>query len=145
LARLVETLLDVSRIGHGKLALHLQTVDLARLARETTEAHHPVAEQRGIVLSAAIEGAPLFVHGDAARLGQVLDNLLHNALKFTDEGSVEVCARRRGDQIELTVRDTGVGMSPRSQRSLFEPLGSTDTRRGGLGLGLPLVKGIVEL
>jgi signal transduction histidine kinase len=145
LARLVETLLDVSKIESGKLALHLQTVDVARLARDTTEAHQPLAEKRGIVLRAEISEAPLFVQGDAARLGQVLDNLLHNALKFTDRGSVEVRVHRRGDELVLEVRDTGVGIPLRSQRRLFEADGATDPRRGGLGLGLPLVKGIVNL
>lgn len=145
LARLVETLLDVSRIGQGRLALHKQTVDVGRLVRDTTEAHQPIAEQRGIAL--VFEGdESLFVYGDAARLGQVLDNLLHNALKFTDHGMVAVRARRRGGDVVIDVRDTGVGLSPEAQRNLLAgPTPPTNVYRGGLGLGLPLVKGILEL
>ncbi|MFL5456910.1 MAG: PAS domain S-box protein [Myxococcales bacterium] len=151
LTRLVEDLLDVSRISRGKVQLRKETVDLAELVRRTCEDHRPAATSAGLELDIEIPDAPLWVDGDPTRVAQIAGNLLSNAVKFTPAGGrVIVSASPDGRATaELRVRDTGVGIGAAMRARLFEPFAQADTTldrsRGGLGLGLTLVKALVDL
>jgi PAS domain S-box-containing protein len=150
LARLVDDLLDASRLNRGKVRLQHQALDLAGLVRTTAEDRRREAEQAGLTLSVAVPEAPLLVDGDETRLAQVLTNLLDNAVKFTEAGGrVEVGLTAADGRAVLRVADTGVGLEPALLRTLFEPFRqadqSLDRTKGGLGLGLALIRGLVEL
>jgi CheY-like chemotaxis protein len=152
LARLVDDLLDVSRIAQGKIRFDKEPVDLARLVRVTVADYRPNLETAGLVLDLDVPAGPVWVEGDATRLAQVVDNLLVNAAKFTDPGgrvtvrlSVDVDDRRA----RVTVRDTGMGIEASLLPRVFDPFTqadrSLDHSRGGLGLGLALVRAVVRL
>ncbi len=150
LTRIVEDLLDVTRIARGKIRLQRERLDLATHVLRTIEDHRPSFEAAGVRLECDAGSEPCWVDADASRIAQVLGNLLGNALKFTNAGGrVEVAVRRDGDTALLTVRDTGVGVAPDVIDRLFEPFSQApqtlDRTRGGLGLGLTLVKGLVDL
>jgi signal transduction histidine kinase len=152
LARLIDDLLDVSRITRGKIWLRYEWVDLARLVRELVEDARSALEAAGLTLILELPRAPVSVWGDPVRLAQAVGNLLQNAAKFTDRGGqVTVCVAPdpAGHQAAVTVRDTGIGIAPEVMPHLFQPFvqadRSLDRSRGGLGLGLALVKGLVEM
>jgi PAS domain S-box-containing protein len=150
LARLVDDLLDVSRIARGKVLLRPRRLDLAALARAAVEDHRPLLEAAGLSLATELPAGPVWAEGDPTRLTQMVGNLLHNAVKFTDAGGrVSVRLEAVDGQAVLSVRDTGVGMDEDILRRLFEPFSQADRSiarsRGGLGLGLALVKGLAEL
>jgi signal transduction histidine kinase/CheY-like chemotaxis protein len=151
LARIVDDLLDVSRIARGKLQLRLEETDWGDIVRTTGEDYRAGFEDRGLELSLELPDAPLWVRGDRTRLAQVVGNLLANAEKFTERGRVAVrlVADERGGFGSLTVRDTGVGMTPEVLARLFQPFEqgpqSSARTRGGFGMGLALVKGLVAL
>jgi PAS domain S-box-containing protein len=163
LTRLVDDLLDVSRIQRGKVVLRFERLDVAELARITTEDHRPAIEQAGLVLDLKLPSGPVWVQGDPTRLTQVLGNLLQNAVKFSDRGgqvAVQVTVEPRPHKAEattgkgpvqavLSVRDTGVGIEQAMLSRVFETFSQADRSlersKGGLGLGLALVKGLVEL
>jgi PAS domain S-box-containing protein len=147
--QLVEDLLDVARIASGKLDLHPSKIDLIEIARAAVDTALPAARQRNVTLSmtAEVDGAPLFA--DSHRLQQVVANLLSNALKFTDPGgSVTVSVVPSDRHVELVVGDTGGGISSEVLPHVFDRFRQGDpslTRvHGGLGLGLWLVKQIVD-
>jgi PAS domain S-box-containing protein len=152
MTRLIDDLLDVSRITRGKIALRRERLDLSRLIRLNAEDHQQGFDAAGLTLKLQVSETPVWVLGDVARLTQVLDNLLENARKFTDRGG-EVRVRLVGDEASghaiVSVRDTGIGIEPRTIPGLFEVFAqadrSLDRSRGGLGLGLPLLKGLIEL
>jgi PAS domain S-box-containing protein len=150
LVRLVDDLLDVSRIATGKVRLQARRADLADVARQAAADARPGFAAKGVALRAA-ESGPVWVHGDSTRLAQVLDNLLANALKFTPPGGEVALAlsERPGGRAELSVRDTGAGIEPDMLARLFVPFSQADRTldrsQGGLGLGLAIVKGLVEL
>jgi signal transduction histidine kinase len=150
LARLVDDLLDGTRIARGKIELRVGPLDLGELARRCAEDHAVLMRDRALAF--AVEMPPpgaLWVDGDETRLAQVIGNLLHNAAKFTPAGGRVELVVRAGDAAEIRVRDTGVGIPPQLLPHVFEPF--TQAKQGlarsdgGLGLGLALVKGIVEL
>jgi hypothetical protein len=150
LARLVDDLLDASRLSGGKVRLERKALDLAALVRTTVEDRRPAAEEAGLTFAVEAPDAPVTVDGDETRLAQVLTNLLDNAVKFTEPGGrVEVRMTADGGRAVLRVADTGVGIEPALLRTLFEPFRqadrSLDRTKGGLGLGLALVRGLVEL
>jgi len=150
LTRLVDDLLDVTRISRGKLELQRARIELGELVRRTVDDQRPLVEARGIELELHAAPEPLWLDGDATRLGQVVGNLLSNAAKFTPHGGrVEVSLGREDGEVVLRVRDTGAGIPTNEIPRVFEPfvqLGTTISRaNGGLGLGLALVKGTVEL
>jgi PAS domain S-box-containing protein len=150
LTRIVDDLLDVTRIARGKIHLQRERVDLGELARRTLEDHRAGFEANGVQLAASLGADPLWVYADASRLVQVMGNLLGNAVKFTPRGGkVEFGLRREALTARLTVRDNGVGIAPGLRERLFEPFSqgsqTLDRARGGLGLGLAMVKGLVEL
>lgn len=148
-ARLVEDLLDVSRIVAGETRLDTELVEMAKVVDSALETLRPAAEAKEISLHISLD-REVVVSGDADRLQQVTWNLLSNAVKFTPpKGSVSVTLQAFADQAELTVTDTGRGMTPEFLPHLFERFrqaDSTPTRStGGLGLGLSIVRHLVEL
>lgn len=148
MARLVEGLLDVARVGRARLTLELAELDLVPLVRQVASDHEVRLDREGVTIEVVVPDHPVVVQGDAGRLLQVVDNLLTNAIKFTEEGTVQL-RLEGGDRAVLTVTDTGVGIEPHLLERLFEPFrglaGHPVHPRAGLGLGLALVKGIVEL
>jgi len=150
LTRLVDDLLDVTRIKRGKIQLHRTRVDLGELARRTVEDQRLSFEASGLRLEGSLQPGPFWIHGDPDRLTQVLANVLNNAEKFTPRGgTVTLRLAREGGWVKLSVRDSGVGISPEVLEHMFEPFAqapqSIERARGGLGLGLAMVKGLVEL
>ncbi len=149
LTRLVEDLLDLTRISNGKVRLQRARVDLGRLLRQVAEDSAALFAERGVELRVEIAAEPS-VEGDPARLAQILGNLLQNAAKFTPRGGrVLLALEAAGATARLRVRDTGAGLAPETLASLFQPFMQADVTLartdGGLGLGLALVKGLVEL
>lgn len=147
MARLMDDLLDVSRIARGTMKLRLEPLDLALAVHRVIEDHRNHMEGRGLSLVLQLPATPLWVQGDATRLSQVIGNLLHNAAKFTPPGgrvTVRAVALPSG-AVRLTVSDTGLGADPEPLRHVFEAFGRSEQAESGLGLGLPLVKGFVEL
>ncbi|WP_438014060.1 PAS domain S-box protein [Sorangium sp. So ce315] len=151
MARLVDDLLDVSRVARGRIQLCKERCDLARLLQETAEDYRSTLEASGLSLELALPAEPVWVSGDPTRLSQAISNVLHNANKFTDAGGrVTVTLSATSERsAAIRVRDTGIGMEPAMLGRMFEPFSqadrSLDRSRGGLGLGLSLVKGVVEL
>ncbi len=152
MARLVDDLLDVARISRGKMLVHLDPLDLTELVRTTVADHRPIFDAVGVSLQVELAAAPLTVRGDRTRVSQVIGNLLQNAAKFTDRGGhvlVRLAPAPDVDAAEISVADSGIGFPPALAEHVFEPLRhpslDADPRRGGLGLGLALVKGLVEL
>jgi CheY-like chemotaxis protein/two-component sensor histidine kinase len=152
MTRLVDDLLDLPRLARGKMGLRAERLDLAALVRDAVGDRREAFDAAGIALTADVPAEPLFTTGDPARLSQVFANLLGNALKFTDRGGA-VRVRLTGDPAGTTctfsVRDSGIGIDPVLLTRVFEPFVQADRTversRGGLGLGLALVKGLVEL
>ncbi|HEY7330498.1 MAG TPA: response regulator [Gemmataceae bacterium] len=152
LSRLVDDLLDVSRIVRGQIRLRHERLDLRRLVRTVCEDRRPVFEQAGLTLVVDISPTPICVMGDQTRLTQIVNNLLDNSLKFA-RGRHAVTVRVGTDtehrQAVLSIRDEGIGITPDLLPRLFTPFlqadRSLDRSRGGLGLGLAMVKGLVEL
>jgi PAS domain S-box-containing protein len=153
LVRMVDDLLDISRITQNKIQLRLRRVDLVELVRQTIEDNRTTLEQSGVQLEARFAGGPLLVNADAARIAQVVTNLLANAVKFTPAGgtvAVSVSSEELGGgRAVLEVKDTGTGIDPGLLGKLFVPFmqadRTLDRTSGGLGLGLALVKGLVDL
>lgn len=150
LARLVDDLVDTSRLTHGKVLLSLEPVDLGALVSEAAEDRRGIFDSIGQTLTVAGAPEPLVVQGDRTRLVQVFDNLLTNAAKFTPAGGrVTVRLEARDGSAVVSVRDTGVGIAPDVLARLFQPfmqgVQPLDRTQGGLGLGLAVVKGLVEL
>jgi two-component system CheB/CheR fusion protein len=148
--RLVDDLLDVTRISRGKVRLQRERVDLGELARRTVEDHRDLFAHIGVRLEVRIAAEPVVVNADATRISQVIGNLLQNAAKFTRRGGETTLAVEQNDGFAVvTVRDTGAGIAPEVLRRLFEPFvqadSTLDRSTGGLGLGLALVKGLAEL
>jgi signal transduction histidine kinase/ActR/RegA family two-component response regulator len=149
-SRLIEDLLEVSRIVSGKLRLEYRPLDLVALCATALESIRPTAEARGVEIRRQFEQASLPTIGDPDRLQQVIWNLLSNAVKFTPpDGVVTLTLRRGGHADEIVVTDTGIGIEPDFLPNVFETFrqaDATSTRaHGGLGLGLSIVKRLVEM
>jgi CheY-like chemotaxis protein/anti-sigma regulatory factor (Ser/Thr protein kinase) len=152
MVRLVDDLLDVSRIARGKLSLYRRRLDLGHLVRTAAEDRRPLLEYSGRSLALELPAEPVWVSGDPDRLAQAVDNLLTNAHKFTDAGHsirVRVEADPGLGRALVSVRDNGIGIDPALVPQVFQRYlqaqVDTDRAQGGLGLGLALVKGLVEL
>ena len=152
MARLLDDLLDVSRITRGKIDLVRETVDVGALAREVVGDHVETFRAAGLELDLTVSSERLLVDADRARIAQIVGNLLSNALKFSQHGqSVQVRVERdaTGQSVALTVLDQGAGIEPAVIESIFEPFVQADNSlsraRGGLGLGLAVVKGLTAL
>ena len=150
LTRMVDDLLDVARINRGKVVLCRTEVDLVDLVRRALADHAARIGDAGLTLRADLPAAPHWIDADATRIAQVVDNLLENAIKFSDAGgTIDVRVSASADQIELVIRDQGAGIDPEVLPRVFDPFvqedRSLDRGRGGLGLGLAMVKSLVEL
>jgi PAS domain S-box-containing protein len=150
LTRLVDDLLEVTRVTRGKVQLRRARLDLGELARRTGEDHADVLKERGLRFAIHTPDQPVWVDCDETRLAQVIGNLLHNAAKFTPAGGRVTLAVVAGEgTAELHVVDTGSGIAPALIGRLFQPFVQAEQSlarsEGGLGLGLALVKGLVEL
>jgi PAS domain S-box-containing protein len=149
LVRLVDDLLDVSRIARGKVELRQQTVELSDIVAAAIEATSPLLEQRHHQLTVQVPRG-LVLLGDTTRLTQIVTNVLSNAAKYTEpRGEIHIEARADGPQIELRVKDSGIGISSEMMPHIFEMFTqerqALDRSHGGLGLGLTIVKSLVEL
>jgi PAS domain S-box-containing protein len=148
LTRLVDDLLDIARITHGKLELQLETVDAREIVRRVYADVSDMFAQRGLKLTIAEPAEPLWVKVDASRLAQMVANLVSNALKFTlPGGRVDVSLRSQGGTCELGVADTGVGIDPGDMQRIFQPFAQSERTRhgqGGMGIGLALVRELAE-
>ncbi len=149
LSQMVNELLDLARIEGGGPLVMLDKVDLGRLARAAVERLRLFADRQGAELAVEVEADLPLVRGDEDRLGQVLVNLLHNAVKFSPGGGlVTVRVRRMGDEVVTSVEDHGVGIAPADQTRIFERFYKADRARvrggGGTGLGLAIARHIVE-
>lgn len=150
MARLIEDLLDVARITQGRIELRREPLDLRDVIMRAVETAAPLLEQRQQALRVLLPPEPLRVDGDAARLEQVLTNLLNNAAHYSPVGSdVLIEATREDDHARLLVRDTGRGIPPERLEQIFEPFAQLEPtphrRNGGLGLGLSLVRRLVVM
>lgn len=146
MTRLINDLLDASAVTSGRLALELEEVDLRAVVRDAVSILRAQARDAGITLSFAVPSGDVRVHGDGHRLGQVLANLVGNALKFTEEGgTVEVRVTQTGATALVEVIDSGAGIAPDDLPHIFDRFWhTTRTRRGGSGLGLAIARGVVE-
>ena len=149
MARLVDDLLDVARVSSGKLLLRKERVTLAAIVAAALETSRPALDAAGHKLVMHIPAAQAMLDADPTRLAQVLSNLLNNAAKYTPPGgTVELHAEQAGSELVLAVRDNGMGFPPELARQLFEPFAQwapAEHAAAGLGIGLSLVRGIVEL
>ncbi len=150
LSRLVDDLLDVARVTRGKIALDMQPVDLNEVARRTLSSLEVAQKSADHDIAFSPHSAPLEVEGDPVRLEQVLSNLLFNAIKYTPRGGrIEICLEVADDAARVAVRDNGIGMDAHLLPRVFDLFSQSeqaiDRARGGLGIGLTLVQGLVKL
>jgi signal transduction histidine kinase len=150
MVRLVDDLLEISRITRGKIELRQQPTDLDSILQNAIETSQPLIEQRGQRLRLWIAPEVLPVFGDPVRLAQVFSNLLNNAAKYSHErGEIWLIAERSADEVAVTVRDSGVGIDPDELPRVFEIFTQAETSRGrsqgGLGIGLAIVQTLVRM
>jgi signal transduction histidine kinase len=149
LSRLVDDLLDVSRFNRGRIELRQEPVELRRAVEGAAETARPLIEQRRHALTVDLPVEPLWIEADLTRIEQIFANLLHNAAKFTEPGGrISLAAERQGSEVLLRVRDTGVGIAPELLPRIFDLFvqeeRSLARSQGGLGIGLTLVRSLVE-
>ncbi|WP_437605171.1 ATP-binding protein [Sorangium sp. So ce834] len=150
LVRLVDDLLDVSRITRGMIQLHKEKAELAAIVGQAVEAVRPLVEERDLELMISLPMKAVHLEVDATRMTQVITNLLHNAAKYTEPGGrIWVTGERTGDGLEIRIKDTGQGIPPRLLPKLFDLFTQgdcgPDRSQGGLGIGLTLVRRLVEM
>jgi signal transduction histidine kinase len=150
MALLLDDLLDIARITQGKLQLKRQTLSLVPVVEAAIEAVRPTLEGKKQQLESRLPGEPILLDADHLRLSQVISNLLMNAVKYSDPGSrIELACTVQDDALALSVKDNGIGIAPESIAGIFEMFSQVESgsgrSEGGLGIGLALVKGIVEL
>jgi PAS domain S-box-containing protein len=150
MVRLIDDLLDLSRISRGKIQLRKERVELSAAVDAAVESSRPLIDSAGHTLTVALPPEPVVLEADPTRLAQVLANLLNNAAKYTEPGGrINLSAERPGEQVVIRVKDTGVGIPPEALPRIFEMFTQVDRSpgraQGGLGIGLSLVRGLVEL
>lgn len=150
LVHLVDDLLDVNRISRGKVELRKVSVDLASILKQALEIAQPICDHKGVALTVGFPSEPLVLNADPLRLVQALGNLLHNACKFTDPGGgAWLDVERDGAEVVIRVRDNGIGMAAEQLPQIFDMFVQADISlersTSGLGIGLSLVKSLVEL
>lgn len=149
LAGIIENVIAHTRLDAGAAELSLGGVDVGPLVEEMERLGHLLLDQKPVTLSFHLDGGLPVVRSDGEKLRTILRNLLSNAAKFTSEGTIEVRVTRSGDDLAISVRDTGIGIAPEHLASLFEPFrpgdGSSTRRHGGLGLGLALSRQYARL
>jgi signal transduction histidine kinase len=150
LIRLVDDLLDVSRITRGKIRLQTEVFDLRTALLGAIEVCRPLMEARTQRFTYALPDQPIYIDGDPARMIQIFSNLLNNAAKYTDdEGSISLAAQMEDSEIIVRIRDSGEGIPQDMLSSIFEPFiqlhNGSERTQGGLGIGLTLVRRLVEM
>ena len=150
LSRLVDDLLEISRISQGRLDVRPECVDLSAVAVRAAEAYEPAMAAHKLVFRRELPARPLWVEADASRVEQVIGNLLHNAIKYTEPaGEVVLRLAEQGGEAVLSVKDTGRGFAPEMRHRIFDMFQQEERAgihsRGGLGIGLTLVQRLVEL
>ena len=150
MTRLVDDLMEVSRIGRGKISLEKTPVDLADVVATAVETSRPVVESHRHTLTVSLPERPARVEADSARLAQVLSNLLNNAAKYTEDGgSIDLIVEQTQGEAVIRVRDNGIGIAPERLPSIFDMFeqieGAADRSQGGLGIGLTLARRLVEM
>jgi CheY-like chemotaxis protein len=150
LAQLVDDLLDVSRITQGKISLKKEPVELGKVIQHSVETARTLLDSKRHVLQVNVAGGPIWVHGDFARLAQVIGNILNNSAKYTSEGGrIELTASADRGEAIITVRDNGIGIDSKLLPHVFELFTqgerSLDRSQGGLGVGLTVVQRLVDL
>ena len=150
LVRLVDDLLDVSRISRGKLEMRRRPMNLADAIKLAVETSRPIIDESGHELEVQMPSEPVVVNADQVRLAQVFSNLLNNAAKYSERGSkISLVAEKLGDEVTITVKDNGIGISKEMLVKVFEIFTQVDTSleksQGGLGIGLTLVKRFVDM
>lgn len=146
---LIDSILSFARMESGHETVHRETVDLGELVAETVDLLEPLALEKDLAFTCSIPDEPLRVATDAPKVRQILFNLVSNAIKFTDEGRVDVTVELDDDSVVIGVRDTGVGIPAEERTHVFEPFrqveGSLTRRTGGTGLGLSVARHLSEL
>ena len=151
MARLIDDLLDATRLAHGKILLRKERCDLNEIVGQTVEDYRNIIDSAGLTVHFIAAGAPVWIDGDPTRLRQIVGNLLHNANKFSNsDGTITVQLAADGaGTARISVSDTGIGIEPAMLAHVFDVFRQADQgldrSRGGLGLGLALVKGLVRL
>jgi signal transduction histidine kinase/ActR/RegA family two-component response regulator len=150
MGRLLDDLLDVSRITRGKLEIRTAPVEISAIIESAIETVQPLLNRKGHAFSVSVPDREVVIEADAVRLAQVIANLLTNAAKYTEaHGRIELAVERRDDVVEFRVRDNGLGIPPESQSEIFKMFAqlspAIDRSEGGLGIGLALAKGLVDL
>jgi signal transduction histidine kinase len=150
MVRLVDDLLDVSRITTGKLKLRKEQVELSAVVNSAVETNRPLIDERGHKLTVMLPPEPILLDADPIRLAQVFSNLLNNSAKYTEErGGIRLSAQLQGDQAVVRVTDRGIGIAADHLPRIFHMFAQVDTAsersQGGLGIGLSLVKRLVEM
>jgi CheY-like chemotaxis protein len=150
MVRLVDDLLDVSRITRGKLQLRTERIALADAVNSAIETSRPLIELAGHELTVSLPAEPILLEADLTRLAQVFSNLLNNAAKYTDRGGqIRLSAWREGSDVVVSVADTGIGVSAEQLPRIFEMFSQVtpalERTQGGLGIGLSLVRGLIEM
>src|SRR5262249_49582813 len=148
--RLVDDLLDLSRISRGLIRLLKEPLDVAQPVQQAIEGVQPLVQERGLTLSVSLPAEPLYVEADPTRLQQVVGNLLSNAAKYTDPGgTILLTTRQEGGEMVLRVRDTGISVPADMLPCIFDLLVQAERRldrsQGGLGIGLTLVRRLTEM
>ncbi len=148
MVHLIDDLLDLSRISRGRVTLRRERVSLLAVVQQAIETSQPALEQGGHELTISMPPDPIHVEADATRLAQVFSNLLNNAAKFTEHpGLVQLTIQRRGAEARVGIRDDGIGIPAHMLPKVFDMFTQVDrtVERGGLGIGLSLVKRLVEM
>ena len=150
LTRLIDDLMDVSRINHGKIELQREQVELEKIVQGAVETSRPLIEEMGHELTVTLPPGPVIVNADLTRLAQVMLNLLNNATKYTERGGrIDLRAELQGSDVVVSVTDTGIGIPAEKLLTIFEMFsqveGALSRSPGGLGIGLCLVKRLVEM
>src|SRR5439155_10009150 len=150
IVRLVDDLLDVSRIMRGRIELRKEPVELASVITRAVETAQPVIDAEKHKLTVSLPGEPIWLEADVVRLAQVMSNLLNNSAKFTEKGGhIRLTAERENGQVAIRVRDTGIGIAPDVLPRIFDLFVQADPgvarAQGGLGIGLTLVQRLVQM
>lgn len=150
MVRLVDDLLDLNRITHDRLELRRSEVELSSVVQQAVEVARPLIDAAGHHLSVELPDEPIYLNADHTRLAQVFGNLLNNSSKYTrPEGNISLVAKRADDEVIVTVKDNGAGIPPDKLASIFEMFmqveGTAERSQGGLGIGLTLVKRLIEM
>src|SRR5262245_30382745 len=150
MTRMVDDLLEVSRISRGKISLHTAPLDLADVVATAVETSRPLIEAHHHTLTVTLPRSPARVEADGARLAQVLSNLLNNAAKYTEDGGrIDLIVEQAQGEAVIRVRDNGIGIAPERLPSIFDMFeqieGAADRSQGGLGIGLTLARRLTEM